>query len=469
MTSRMKPGLKIGYLPLAHRTYWDFFPQHKSPSLKFAEELKNYLAQFGEVIETGELIDSFPASVKARRLFQQHDVDVIVLATVTFSTPDDVILDLKKFRRPTVIWNTQAMSGIPADLDFGKWMLAHGVTGVPGLTNLLVREKLPYFLVSGHMNGEAVRRQFQEIFGAVEVAEHIWGSRVGLFGHTYPGMIDFGYDPTALYAKFGVATVPILETAVLSAYKAVKDEDVEQLAAEMTRKYGMADEFQGNEFTNSVRLAVAMREVAREKELAAATVYCQQMWQNADIGVVACLGMSLLAQQGIFCTCEGDVPTTIAGMVLEKLSGRAVFTEIWCNDFDNDQFMMGHSGQMNLGLFEDNLKSVDMARHPWWDGCEGRGVCFHLQMPPGPITLLSINSTQDGKWRLITSPATVLERKAVPLGAPNFFIKTSCPITEFLERWGQLGAAHHLAMAYGDWANQLKAFAWIMDIEYYQV
>lgn len=470
MTDQTKAkGLKIGYMPLAHKTYWKFFPEHKTSTLQQAAELRDYLSQFGQVYETGELIDAYPPSVEARRLFQAEDVDVIVLATVTYSTPDDVILDLKKFQRPTIVWNTQASPKIPGDLDFKKWMLEHGVTGVPGITNLLVREKIPYFLISGHMNSDSVRQKFQETLDAVQVAGHVWGSRIGMFGHTYPGMIDFGYDPTAMYAKFGVATVPILESAVLSAYKAVEDKDVELLATEMKQKYGLADEFQGNEFTNSVRLSLAMQAVVKEKDLTAATVYCQQMWQNAEIGVVACMGMSLLSQQGTFCTCEGDIPTTLAGMMLEKLSGRAVFTEIWANDFDNDQFLMGHSGQMNLGLFEDNTRSVKMARHPWWNGCEGRGVCFLLQMPPGPTTLLSITSTQDGNWRMVASCAEVLEREAVPLGAPNFFLKTSYPIPEFLEKWGESGAAHHLAMAYGDWTNQLKALARIMNVEYIQI
>jgi len=462
-------GIKIGYMPLAHRTYWKFFPDHKEPALKLAGALRDYLAQFGRVYETGELIDASPASGDARRLFQREDVDVIVLATVTYSTPDDVILDLKKFRRPIIVWNTQASSGIPANLDFDKWMLEHGVTGVPGITNLLFREQIPYFLISGHLSSEAVRRKFRETFAAIDATGYLWGARVGLFGHTYPGMIDFGYDPTAMYAKFGVATVPILESNIQTAYQAVTDDEVERLAAELMQQYGMAHEFQGNEFTNSVRLAIAMREVVREKELTAATIYCQQMWQNPEIGVVACLGMSLLAQQGTFCSCEGDVPTTLAGMILERLSGRAVFTEIWANDFDNDQFLMGHSGQMNLGLFEDNTQAVKLSRHPWWDGCAGRGACFQLQMPPGPITMLSITSLPDGRWRMVSSRAEVLAREAVPLGAPNFFVKMSRPISEFLEQWGQAGAAHHLAMAYGDWTEPLKAVGRIMDVEYMQV
>jgi L-arabinose isomerase len=465
-TKRKSENLKIGYLPLAHEVYWKYFPDHKRPALRLARQLKEFLAQFGTVFETGRLIDSPARAGEARRLFQANDVDVVVLATVTYSTPDDVILDLKRFPRPIVIWNTQASSAIPPTMDFNQWMLEHGVTGVPGLTNLMVREGLPYFLISGHFRDEAVNQSFARTFQAIRVFKKVWGARIGLFGHIYPGMIDFGYDPTRMYAKFGVATVPITDYVVVSAFQQVTKKQVAALAKELQRKYTLGDRFQGVEFTNSVQLALAMKNIVREKRLDALTVYCQSMWQKPEIGVVSCIGNSLLAQAGVFCTCEGDVPTALAGMMLEALTGKAVFAEIWTNDFEQDCFMMGHSGQMNLGLFEENTKAVRMTRHPWWDGCQGRGACLQLKMPPGTATLLSITSAPEGQWRMIGTVAEVLDREPVPLGAPNYFMRMNKPISEFLAAWGATGAAHHLAWTYGDWTQNLQAVAKIFQIEF---
>ena len=49
------------------------------------------------------------------------------------------------------------------------------------------------------------------------------------------------------------------------------------------------------------------------------------------------IGNSMLAEDGIFCSCEGDIPTAVCGLVFNSLtSGKGVFTEIWANDFDND-------------------------------------------------------------------------------------------------------------------------------------
>jgi L-arabinose isomerase len=466
MNNKKQGALKIGLMNLAHSTYWKFFPQHEKPTIELGEIFKKYLSQFGTIYDTGKLIDCVARAGEARLLFQAKDVDVVVLATATYSTPDDIILDLKRFIRPMVVWNTQKSQAIPSDLDFDKWMYEHGITGVPGITNLMEREDMPYFLISGHYKDESVKKTFDRVFKAVATFKRIWGSKLGMIGHLYPGMIDFGYDPTTMYTTFGASTTPILETAIMSAFNSVENREVASLAHNLEKKYEKAANFEKEEFTQSVKTAIAMKKIVEDEELDAVTVYCQSLWQRPEIGVVPCVGMSLLMEEGTFCSCEGDVPTTLSGMILERLTGRALFTEIWCNDFENDQFMMGHSGTMNLGLFQKDTSNVKMVRHPWWTGCCGRGACLEVKMPPGEGTMLCLSQVGGTHWRMIVSTVEVVERDPVPLGAPNFFIKLKKPIKQYLEELAALGAAHHFSMAYGDWTDHLKALAKILKVEY---
>jgi L-arabinose isomerase len=462
-------AIKMGYMPLAHNTYWKFFPEHEKPAKDLAKKLAGFLASFGTVVETGQLIDCVSRAREARLLFQAEDVDLVVLATVTYSTPDDVILDLKRFSRPTVVWNTQKSVNIPPDLDFDKWMFEHGITGVPGITNLLEREKMPYFIISGHYTNDSVKRSLDIILKAVSAFKRAWGSKLGMIGHLYPGMIDFGYDPTMMLTTFGAATKPVLESAVLKAYKNADEKHAVTLAEKLQDKYKKAEDFEGEEFIRSAKNALALKQVVNEHELDAVSVYCQSMWQHAEMGVVPCIGMSLLMQEGVFCSCEGDVPTTLAGLILDSMSGAAFFTEIWCNDFENEQFMMGHSGTMNLGLFEENTQDVKLVRHPWWTGCAGRGACLEVKMPPGEGTMFSLCQVQGRDWRMIVSKVRVVERDPVPLGAPNFFVELEKPIGQYLEEMAALGAAHHFSMAYGDWTEHLKALSRIFQVEYSSV
>jgi L-arabinose isomerase len=351
-------------------------------------------------------------------------------------------------------------------MDFDGWMLEHGITGVPGITNLFEREAIPYFLISGHYSSEKVKESFQIALRAVTAFKRTWGAKLGMVGHLYPGMIDFGYDPTAMYTTFGASTAPILERRIMAAFEEVEEKEVKALARKLEGRYSKAEDFTEEEFTQSVKTAVMMKRLVEEEKLDALTVYCQSLWQRPEIGVVPCIGMSLLMQEGVFCSCEGDVPTTLSGLMLESLFCGALFTEIWCNDFENDQFMMGHSGTMNLGLFEGKPDNIRMVRHPWWTGCCGRGACLEVKMPPGKATMLSLTQANTTNWRMIVSAVEVVERNPVPLGAPNFFVKLEKPITQYLEEMAALGAAHHFAMAYGDLRPQLQALAKIFKVEY---
>jgi len=463
--------LKIGYMPLAHDVYWKYFPEYEQPTAELGERLRVFLGQFGALVETGELIDSVPRAEQARRLFQAEDVDIIVMASATYSTPDDVILDLKRFPRPIVIWNTQQSAAIPPDMDFGMWMLEHGVTGVPGITNLLERARMPYFLITGHHSQPAVKTSFDTVMKAVAAFKRVWGSRLGMVGHLYPGMLDFGYDPTSMYTTFGASTVPISERAMVGAFEAAaagaSAGEVAALREQLDALYSRDAALPEEEYVRSLQTAVALKTVVEENELDAVTMYCQSLWQRPEMGVVPCLGMSLLMQQGTFFSCEGDVPTALSGLILQTMSGAAFFTEIWCNDLANDQFMMGHSGTMNLSLFQDRQQDIGIVRHPWWDGCCGRGACLEVhRMPPGQGTMLCLSPGKDNRWRMIVSKPLVVERDPVPLGAPNFFVELEKPIGTYLQDLAALGAAHHFAMAYGDWTAHLQALAKILQIEY---
>ncbi len=91
---------------------------------------------------------------------------------------------------------------------------------------------------------------------------------------------------------------------------------------------------------------------------------------------------------------------------------------------------------------------------------------MQLQMPPGEVTLLGLCPSREGKWRLVVSKGEVTDKPAIPLGAPNYFVKLNRPIHEWLEDFGATEAAHHLSMAYGDWTKHLETIAKLFKVEY---
>jgi len=477
----MSNKIKIGYMALGHAYFWDnYWPWLEESALFWSDKYKEYLSQFGEICDIGKLVDSPERGDEAARYFNEQHIDVVIMVTITYSTPDDVLLALKDLKKPVILWMTAASPTLPPDLKFDRfkdryphhdktWFWEHGACGTPGILSLMEMEKMNYFFIAGHRDSESVKESFRSITDAIYCAKRLWGARIGQVGHLFPGMIDFGHDPTQMFSTFGVTQVPILDWVFTEAFEAVEQKDVDAMSEEIKEKYTIAHEFQDKEFENSMRLIFALRRVIKENKLDALTMYCQSLWNNKRIGVVPCLGMSMLMQEGVFFSCEGDLPTALSGLIMHHFGAKPIFTEIWLSDFEKNQFNMGHSGTMNLGYFE-NTKDVRVKRHPWWDGRCGRGACVDVGgMPHGEVTMLGITAIDGNKWRMIAATANVVDRPPLDLGCANFFLEPERSLEDFIRDWGKSSAGHHLAMCYGDRLKDIEVLAKVLGIQYVRI
>ena len=71
------------------------------------------------------------------------------------------------------------------------------------------------------------------------------------------------------------------------------------------------------------RLYLALRDLARERHWDALTVKCQYELSQ-EYGIIACVPLSLLGDEGLPCGCEGDVLTSVTMLMLRYLSGGTV-------------------------------------------------------------------------------------------------------------------------------------------------
>ncbi len=466
--SRKYSELRLGFIPLAMEGYWKSKPELKQKSIDFARVLEKYLTQFGCVYSMG-LVDSTNKAEECCLYLKQEDVDVIIVVEITFSLSGIIIPGLLKSGRPLIVWNTQKDATLAEDLSLNDFYINHGLSGVPCLTNVLVRNKAQFTLISGHLSDRKVDEEFNLSMQAISALKGLWGSRVGIIGHPYSGMLDFSYDATSLMSQFGVNTVHLSENEIVNAFKNVSDKEIASLAEIIQKQYTISRDFKDDEFNRSLRLACALETVVKDKQLDAVANYCQALFTHPEIGVVPCLGTSLLMQKGVQFSCEGDVPSAVACMVLRHFTEKTTFSEMWSNDFKSDEVMMGHCGQQNLALFAENPESVMIRPHPWWEGCCGRGASLEMKMPPGEITIVNLSPIFEGKWRLTFTEAEIVDKLPRPFGAPNFTVRFQKPLAEFLNDWTHAGPSHHIAVAYGKWGKYLLRFAEFAELDCLEV
>ena len=96
---------------------------------------------------------------------------------------------------------------------------------------------------------------------------------------------------------------------------------------------------------------------------------------------------------------------------------------------------------------------------------KGAGASVEFQIKEGPITMLGITSTYDGRFKFVIAEGESV-RGAIPAtGNTNTrgFFKPDA--VTFLKRWLAEGPTHHFALGVGHRAGTIKAIGDILGIE----
>jgi L-arabinose isomerase len=87
----------------------------------------------------------------------------------------------------------------------------------------------------------------------------------------------------------------------------------------------------------------------------------------------------------------------------------------------------------------------------------------------GPVTLLSIAQTGDGRLKLVIAEATSEPGPILEIGNTNSRYRFSTGARNFITAWNEQGPAHHCAIGVGHIADKLKKFAGLLGMESRQV
>ncbi|MFV2067641.1 MAG: arabinose isomerase, partial [Pirellulales bacterium] len=210
------------------------------------------------------------------------------------------------------------------------------------------------------------------------------------------------------------------------------------------------------------RVAVAQEKLVREFDLDALTYYYRgsdgndyQQLQEAFI-----LGHSLLTAQGIPCSGEGDMKTAIAMKVSDILGVGGSYCEIVATDYDRNTLILGHDGPFHIGIAAEKpiLRGMGLYHGKW-----GTGVSVEATVQKGPVTLLNITQTGDGRLRTIVNQGEAIEAPILKIGNTSTHVRFAMSPTPFMNQWFALAPTHHSAMSIGDNAEAFQKVATLMD------
>jgi L-arabinose isomerase len=471
-------GLRIGVFGIGLDAYWPQFQGLEQRLLGYTEQVARRLERPGVQVVNLGLIDTPEKALTAGHEFRRADVDLIFLYVTTYALSSTVLPVVRRAKVPVIILNLSPASAI----DYaafnrlgdrtkmtGEWLAYCQACPVPEIANVLNRCRIPFFQVSGMLENDPLAwTEIAEWIDAARVAHIMEHNRLGVMGHYYGGMLDIYSDLTQQCAYFG-GHIEILEVEELAALRReVRDPEIKIRVAEFHSSMDVQPDCPLEELQRAARTSLALDRLVETHKLGSLAYYHQGTGnpEHEDVITSIILGTSLLTARGIPVAGEYEVKNAQAMKILDSFGAGGSFTEYYAVDHNHDVVLMGHDGPGHLAIAEGKTKVRPLAVY---HGKVGRGLSVEMSVKHGPVTLLSVVQTVDGRLQLLVAEGESVAGPILEIGNTNSRYRFSIGARRFMNEWNAHGPAHHCAVGVGHGSSKLKKLAGLLGMECIQV
>ena len=153
---------------------------------------------------------------------------------------------------------------------------------------------------------------------------------------------------------------------------------------------------------------------------------------------------------------ESDLKTCVAMLILDRLDIGGSFAEFHPIDFHEGFVLVGHDGPHHINIADGRPVLRSLLKY---HGKPGSGTGVEFKIKEGPITMLSIGVTAQGKFKFVIAEGESVRGPIPPTGNTNTrgFFKPD--VRTFLTRWVAEGPTHHFALGVGRHARRPRSWA----------
>jgi L-arabinose isomerase len=334
---------------------------------------------------------------------------------------------------------------------------------VPEISNAFARARVPFQVVSGVLFEDAPWGEIREWCAAAGAVRALRQSRIGFLGHTYPGMLDMYSDFTMVHGQLG-AHVEVLEMCDLARRLPEPGEQPVLQKVEETRGiFEIDSSVQPADLAWAARVAVALDRLTADFDLQGLTYYYRGLGDNEyeRLGAGLILGNSLLTARGIPASGEGDLKTCLAMLLMDRLGAGGSYTEFYAMDFREQFVLMGHDGPGHIAISDCKpvLRGLSL-----YHGKRGNGVSVEFKVKTGPITILGLTQTAEGRFKMLAAEGESMAGPILRIGNTNSRLRFPLPPAVFIDRWCMEGPTHHCALGIGRQSAVLGKAAQLADV-----
>ena len=475
---RRKPlAAEIALVSVGLETYWQQFPGLREEMTRKTGVLLRKLAGNQVHVTDFGMVDNAPRAYETLPAIKAADPDLLLVDMVTYATSATFAPIVREMNCPVVLLALQPLRAM--DYARGTTFLQlcnDDICSVPEFTGVAIRMGKPVAdVIVGTLehDGEADRR-IRQWCRIAHVRHDLRRARIGLMGRVLDTMLDMQTDPAAVTAAFGAHAVPCEPDEIMAEYLPLAAED--PAVAEMSRRIleffdtpdpgadPVAGKLTDADLRTAARAGVALERFIARKKLDGFAYYYEAQPESEMRKLVTnfIVGNSLLTGAGFPMCGEFDLKTCIAMLIMDRLEIGGSFAEFHPVDFERDTVLVGHDGPHHVNIADRKPVLRSLRKY---HGKPGSGAGVEFSIKTGPITLLSIGVTAEGKFKFVIAEGESLPGPIPPTGNTNTHGKFPPDVRTFLRRWCLAGPTHHFALGTGHHADDLVKVADSFGVE----
>jgi len=450
----IKDNRPVGLLALGRPTF----------DVAFAEQMLGRMIaaieQAGFALEgRRELLFDADATRSAIADLQGKDLSQLLVLQVTFTDASIVVEATKAFDLPLSIWavpEPRAGGRLRLNSFCGLNLAAHalGLNGrefgwlyaAPDAAD--ISSDLRDLLSGGRMTRPVPLAEPLPSSGRSVIA----GARLARIGRHPDGFDTCAYDSGKLEALAGV-TVDAFELQDMfgraSRVSAAEADRIRAAAGEIATGLDVVDQPQ---LDRSLRLKAALDSIRAEGGYDALAVRC---WPETftEYGGAVCGPVAMMGEARVPCACEADVYGALTTLLLQRVAGQPAFlADLVDVDVADDTAVVWHCGQAPASMADpefDARATIHTNRK--------MPLLFEFPLKPGRVTFLRISQARGQTFALIGG-GEMLRRPMAYTGTSGI-VRFDSGASVALSRIMDAALEHHMALAYGDHRNELRAAA----------
>jgi len=473
---RRKPrAARIGLFGVGYHVYWGQFPGLLDELLAKLAVLERRVAATGATVVNFGMVDKAQDAYALLPELKAADLDLVFCDMVTYATSATFGAIIRGLGVPIVLVALQPLAAMDYARATTHMQLANDdFCSVPEFTGVAIRmgRRSPEVILGTLHDDPAAEAELVEWCEIAMALHDVKRARLGHFGHPIEHMLDMQTDQTALTAAFGCHIVQTeaddllrFEREITPAEIAAKRADILALfdtpdpkADPLTRK--LTDE----DLQTAARVAVALDKFIAHHQLDGLAYYYEGEAGSPLRTLVTNLivGNSLLTAAGFPMCGESDLKTCVAMLLMDRLGLGGSFAEFHPVDFKEGFVLVGHDGPHHINIADGRPVLRSLVKY---HGKPGKGASVEFKIKEGPITMLSVGVTAQGKFKFIIAEGESVRGPIPATGNTNTRGFFRPDVRTFLKRWVAEGPTHHFALGVGHRARALRRLGEALGLE----